>query len=535
MPSFNLHDHLLRRDHTLLGGIVVGIDGVRVEIQARATEVHKRGPQPFADSCRVTGMARGPVRESLDRISGAFSKLGIADSPVQILINLAPAAVEKDGAWLDLPLAIIMLQCAGVLPDLPSQKESSLLLFGEIGIHGELRRVPGALSLGFTATPGQSVIVPTGNEKECALIMAKPGHEGCRVFVAKTLEDVISFFRGEQVLPNALKQKISFEPAIEKAVDFGRIRGQELAKRAAVISAAGGHNLLLSGPPGEGKSLIASAIPGILPPMSDAAKVEVTKIYSACGMLEHDGMAVTRRPFRSIHHSITMPALVGGGAGVPKPGEITLSHHGVLFLDEFPEFSRQALESLRQPLEAGQVTITRVGATLTFPAHFTLVAAMNPCPCGYADSDRCTCTTSTISRYMKKLSGPLLDRLDLQVNLKPLTADERFSETTENESPRLRKIVADARQKQVARFEGTKIPCNSFIPGGHLPDFCKFTPQAFEQYKQLASTTDISTRSADRLAKVARTIADLDAEPKIDNAHVEEAASFIRGGILTHS
>ncbi len=535
MSSFNLHDHLLRRDHTLHGGIIVGIDGVRIEIQARATEVYRSGPRPFSESCRVTGMARGPVRESFDRISGAFSKLGIADSPVQILINLAPAAVEKDGAWLDLPLAIIMLQCAGVLPDLTSEKESSLLLFGEIGIHGELRRVPGALSLGFTATPGQSVIVPAGNEKECALILAKPGHEGCRVFVAESLEDVISFFRGEQILPNALKQKITFEPAIDKAVDFGRIKGQEKAKRAAVISAAGGHNLLLSGPPGEGKSMIASAIPGILPPMVDAAKVEVTKIYSACGLLEHDGMAVTRRPFRSIHHSVTMPALVGGGAGVPKPGEITLAHHGVLFLDEFPEFSRQALEALRQPLEAGKVTITRVGATLTFPAHFTLVAAMNPCPCGFAGSERCACSTSVISRYQKKLSGPLLDRIDLQVSLQPLTAEERFAETNKDESPRLRKHVAGARSKQASRFDGTRIPCNSFIPGGHLPDYCKFTATAFDAYKTLASTTEISTRSADRLAKVARTIADLDDATLIDTQHVEEAASFICGGILTQS
>lgn len=480
-------------------------------------------------------MAKGSVHEALDRIGGAFGKLGIPNSPARILINLAPASIEKGGSWLDLPLAVIMLQCAGILPDLPTQKEHSLILFGEVGIHGELRRVPGALSLGFTAKPGQSVIVPAGNEKECALILAKPGHEGCGVYVANSLDDVISFFRGESQLPNALKQKIQFEPAIEKAVDFGRIRGQQQAKRAAVISAAGGHNLLLSGPPGEGKSLIASALPGILPPMDDAAKVEVTKIYSACGLLEHDGQAVTRRPFRPIHHSVTMPALVGGGSGVPRPGEVTLSHHGVMFLDELAEFSRQALESLRQPLENGEVTITRVGATLTFPSRFTLVAAMNPCPCGYAGSENCRCSESEVRRYQKKLSGPLLDRLDLQVFLTPLTTEERFATIADNESGSLRKMVFDARQRQASRFDGTGILYNGAIPGGSIPDYCKFDSAAFEKYKRICSEAEVSTRSTDRMAKVARTIADLSQADLIEEAHVEEAASFVRGGVLRNS
>ena len=268
---------------------------------------------------------------SRDR-SGAFSKLAIPDSPVEILINLAPAALEKDGAWVDLPLAVLMLQVASLLPDLPEEQENKFVLFGEIGIHGGLRRVPGALSLAFKATAGQSLIVPTGNEKECALILAKQGHEGCGVYPADTLDEVLEFFRGKSKLRNALREPIRFNAVIEKAVDFGKIRGQEQAKRAAVIAAAGGHNLLLVGPPGEGKSLLASAIPGILPRLQESEMVELTRIYSAVGQLGDDGNAVTRRPMRTVHHSVSMPALVGGGSGIPRPGEITLAHHGVLSL-----------------------------------------------------------------------------------------------------------------------------------------------------------------------------------------------------------
>jgi magnesium chelatase family protein len=241
---FNLHEHLLRRDHTLRGGILFGIDGHVVELQARATSV-LHTPAPVVNCTKITGMARGPVTQARDRIGGAFSKLGIPPSPVEILVNLAPAALEKDGTWLDLPLAVIMLQAAGLLPDLSAEQEDKFILFGELGIHGELRRVPGSLSLAFCAKPGQSLIVPKGNEKECALILAKPGHEGCGVYPATTLEEVLEFFRGRSRLPNALRERVEFQPIIDKPVDFGRIRGQLQAKRAALIAAAGGHNLLM--------------------------------------------------------------------------------------------------------------------------------------------------------------------------------------------------------------------------------------------------------------------------------------------------
>lgn len=526
-----LHDHLLAKDHTLLGGVLHGINGTLIELQGRALSVLAR-PRPVVDCCSITGMTRGPVREALQRIQGAFSKLRIPDSPVEILINLAPAAIEKDGTWLDLPIAVMMLQVAGILPDLPQSTEQQLVMFGEVGIHGEIRRVPGALSLAFLLKPGQKLIVPRGNEKECALILAKPGHEGCGVFPAETLDEVLDYFRGTGKLANALSEPIRFSNYIDKAPDFGRIRGQNEAKRAAVISAAGGHNLLLAGPPGEGKSLLASAMAGILPRLTDSEKVELTRIYSAMGLLGDDGMAVTRRPFRPVHHSASMQSLVGGGSGTPKPGEVTLAHHGILFLDEVPEFSKNTLEALRQPLENGYVNITRVAASLEFPARFCLVAAMNPCPCGYAGDPRCQCEPKAIERYQKKLSGPFLDRIDLQVFMKPLTHEERFADVSEGESSRLRQIVEKARTLQIVRFRGTEISCNAAIPGGQITDLCRMSEEGTRTYRETIERAAVSTRTCDRLAKVARTIADLDNEVLIHSQHVDEAAKFIAAGVL---
>lgn len=523
--------HLLKLDHTLNGAILLGLDGHIIEIQARATEVLRRSI-PVTQATTITGMATGAVREVLQRIGGAFAKFGIPESEVEILVNLAPADLPKYGTWLDLPLAIIMLQASGYLPDLPDHKEGDFILMGEIGIHGEVRRVPGALSLAFRAKPGQRLIVPTGNEKECALILAKPGHEGCGVYPVSMLDEVIDFFKGRRILDNALREHIKFEPAVEKAIDFGRIRGQKQAREAAVISAAGGHNLLLVGPPGEGKSLLASAIPGILPKLSDSEKVELTRIYSASGKLEHDAMAVTRRGMRAVHHTTSKPALIGGGSGIPQPGEITLAHLGVLFLDELAEFPRSSLEALRQPIEQGWITVSRIGATLKFPCQFTLVAAMNPCPCGFYGTDRCVCRESDVDKYQKKLSGPLLDRIDLQVDLKPLTTEERFAETEENVSPRLRAKVEFAREMQRKRFAGTDIPFNAAIPGGHVRDYCAFSDGGFASFKECIENNTLSTRSMDRLAKVSRTIADMADSKTVDPPHVTRAATFVVGGML---
>ncbi len=524
---------LLTRSHTLHGAVLVGLDGLAIELQARAMEVlDDPDGISWRDAVGITGMAKGAVQEALDRISGAFRAAGVPGPKVEILINLTPPNIPKDGTWLDLPLAIIMLQAAGELPDLSDEHEGDYVLVGELGIHGEIRRVPGVLSLAYMARPGQKLVVPSGNEKEAALILAKPGHEGCGVYPVSQLEDVIEFFRGNTKLDNALKQKIVFESVVEKAVDFGKIRGQAEAKEAAVLAAAGGHNLLLIGPPGEGKSLLASAIPGILPRLTDEEKVQLTRIYSAAGLLDKDGQAVTRRPMRSVHHTASKQAIVGGGSGVPRPGEITMAHLGVLFLDEIAEFSSATLESLRQPLESGEIAVSRVGGTFTYPCRFALVAAMNPCPCGYFGTDRCRCTTAAIKRYQAKISGPISDRIDLQVVLAPLTTDERFAPATDDVSPGLRKRVELARQRQQSRFAGRGVPFNAAIPGGSVIELCSFSPAGMDHYKNTIDANTLSTRSMDRLAKVARTVADLADADFIEPSHIDAAAHFVVGGML---
>ncbi|MGC3966755.1 MAG: ATP-binding protein [Pirellulales bacterium] len=332
-----------------------------------------------------------------------------------------------------------------------------------------------------------------------------------------------------------IRNDIHFESHIPKCVDFGRVRGQDRAKEAALIAAAGAHNLLLIGPPGEGKSLLASAIPGILPRLNNAEKVELTRIFSACGELERDGVAVTRRPMRRVHHTASKQSVIGGGSKIPKPGEVTLAHLGVLFLDEIAEFSTSTLESLRQPIEDGFVNISRVGATMTFPSRFTLVAAMNPCPCGYFGTEMCRCKDNDVKKYQKKISGPILDRIDLQVELSRLSTEERFTEVADGESEILRGKVQAARDRQNKRFEGKNIPFNAAIPGGHVREFCDFSESGFITYKVVIDNNSLSTRSMDRLAKVARTVADLQNAAKVEPAHVEKAAGFVVGGMLRES
>jgi magnesium chelatase family protein len=525
---------LLKRDHTLLGGVVFGLDGHIIELQARAVSV-LNGPTPWRIATRITGMAAGTVRESLDRISGAFSKLQIPDPEVGIIVNLAPADLPKFGTWLDLPIAIIMLQAAGNLPDISPTVESELILVGELGLHGEIRRVPGSLSMAFAAKAGQTLIVPTANERECAMITANPDHKGCRVASVSMLDEVIDFFCGKRKLDNVLGKELEFEPVIAKGTDFASVLGQDRAKEAALICAAGGHNLLMIGPPGEGKSLLAGALPTILPPLTTAEKVELTRIYSASGRLERDGMAVTRRPMRPVHHTATRQSLVGGGSGVPQPGEVTLAHFGVLFLDELPEFPRSNIESLRQPLESGEITVTRVGASLTFPARFTLVAAMNPCPCGYHGTDKCRCKPTEIKKYLSKISGPIVDRIDLQVELSRLSTDERFSGATGETSAQLRERVLKAREWQASRFAGSSISHNAAIPGGQVRGLCNFSEEGFSHYKRTLEQSTLSTRAIDKLAKVSRTIADLEGSPCVEPRHVDRASLFVVGGLLRDS
>jgi magnesium chelatase family protein len=518
--------HLLRQEHSLNAGFLYGLRGQIVEIQARAVDVLTTA-KPWPAVTVITGMERGDAQQALLRINAALTKYGLSKSPVAIQVHCTPAMMSKYGSWLDLPLAIILLQSAGYLPDLPPTAEGEYVLVGELGLHGEVRRVPGILAIAEATRPEQTLIVPMGNERECALIAAAPGRQHGRIAAVSMLDEVMEFFQGKRSLDNVLNQLIPFEPFGNKPIDFGRIKGQEQAKEAALLCAAGGHNLLFIGPPGEGKSLLAGAIAGILPKLTVEEQIELTRIYSAAGQLERDGQIVTQRPFRAVHHTISKQALVGGGTLKLQPGEVTLAHLGILFLDELPEFRRDTLEALRQPLESGQITISRTHAAFTFPCRFTLVAAMNPCPCGYAGTPRCTCSPTAVAKYQKRLSGPLLDRIDLMVELQPLTLEERFSETTDGMTELLRQKVEAARAHQISRFRGTSIRCNAAIPAGRILDYCHFSPEGLQHYKQRVAQAGISTRLTDRLARVARTIADLDDAKQIDPHHVDRAALFV--------
>jgi magnesium chelatase family protein len=556
MPSFRAGQRTLERlEHNLYSGILHGVEGAQIELQGRYFGVDELG----ADwDIAITGMAKGAIREVVARVAGAFAKYGFAPPKGEILINLAPAGLEKQGTSLDLSIALISLQAAGYIRDLPPEIEKTYLFIGELSLHGDIRRINGALPIALCAKPGATLVVPPGNEKECCMIRGLPGYESTRICVAENLGEAVSFMQGKSKLRNAMAEVPKYEPLVDRPPDFSMVKGQEIAKRAMLIAAAGGHNALMVGPPGEGKSLLASAFRGILPPLSKPEMIDLTRIYSAKGLLNEDGMVVSRRPFRAIHHSASKQSLVGGGSGVPEPGEITLAHRGVLFLDELPEFSRSTLESLRQPIESGSVTISRVDASVTFPAQFTLIAAMNPCPCGFQGQfmcqeclaitydpkagcarcgkfdvrPRCSCATTKVLNYRKKISGPILDRIDLHVEMRPLSVDDKFGGPSGESSDQLRNRVIAAREIQRQRLESRAIPYNALIPGGEIREWCLFDDEGFTRYKKLITEGSFSTRATDRMAKVARTIADLENSDKIKEHHIQEAANFLSASPL---
>jgi magnesium chelatase family protein len=488
---------------------LVGIDAFRV-----AVEVAVAGGLP---GYHVVGLAAAPVKEGAVRIRSALEHVGQAMPSKKITVNLAPADRPKSGAAFDLPIAAGILIADGVAPPLGLD---GLLLLGELGLDGSLRPVRGALSAALLARAHgmRGVLLPAGSAAEAAVV------EGIEVYGVSHLGEVLAAMQGTAPLPRATTSPL---PAARDAHgDMSEVRGQDMARAALEVAVAGGHNLLLCGPPGMGKTMLARRIPSILPPMTADERLETTQIHSAAGLT--CGALVCERPYRAPHHTISTAALLGGGA-IPRPGEISLAHNGVLFLDELPEFRREAIESLRQPLEDRTVTVGRVQGTVTMPASFLLVASANPCPCGWLGSHQrtCTCSPTATLRYRSRLSGPILDRMDLQIFVQKVELVDLRSAAPAESSARIRERVVEARARQHRRLAGHGCRTNAEMPPSVLRATCRLTDQAERTLLRLDQMRGgMTARSVDRLIRVARTIADLLGRDEIDQDCVHEAAAY---------
>lgn len=491
---------------------VIGLDCERVEVEVDIS--------PGLGNIVVVGLPDTAVQESKERVKSAIKNSGASYPTTRITINLAPADIKKEGPAYDLPIAVGILAAS-------RQIESDLsgsLFVGELALDGKLRHTNGILPVTLYAKHKnyQRIFVPKVDEFEAGLV------EGVEIIPIESLTQLIAYLSGREKIEPAKTPGIGkAETKVKHSIDMAYIKGQEHVKRALEIAASGGHNVLMSGPPGTGKTLLARAVPTILPEMTKEEALEVTKIYSIAGLLPSDKPLITARPFRTPHHSASAPALVGGGA-FPRPGEISLSHRGVLFLDELPEFPRTILENLRQPLEDGIVTISRAQGTLTFPAQFTLIASMNPCPCGYLNDPEhdCSCSPSQIIKYQKKISGPLLDRIDLYIEVPRIKFEKLSNEEMEESSDEIRERVESARKFQKTRFQGKDIITNSEMNSQMVKEYCQADEATVNLLKTAVSQFNLSARSYYKILKVARTIADLEGNEKIESKYVAEALQY---------
>lgn len=493
----------------VLTSSIKGIDGRAVCVEADLS----RG----LPTMNVVGLPDTEVKEARDRVIAAIRNSGFDFPACRVTVNLSPAEIKKTGTHFDLPIALSILAASGQLSKDAVERLDKFMLVGELGLDGSIRSCAGVLAM-LGALGSHTAVVPLPNKPEAAL--AKAAH-----ITPLNLKQFADFLEGALELKDpegfsSLEQEEVFEG------DFNEVKGQAVAKRALEIAAAGGHNVLLIGVPGTGKSMLAKRFGAILPPLSHAEALEITKIYSISNMLPKSKL-INKRPLREPHHTISDVALIGGGAS-PRPGEVSLSHHGVLFLDEFAEFSRASLEVLREPMETGVVTISRARERLSFPARFILIAAMNPCPCGYHGSSQkeCRCTPVMINRYRGKISGPLLDRIDLTVNLNPVSYKDWGKEKEGESSAEIKKRVMSARQAQRARFAKTPVLTNAAMTPAQIKKFCKMPPGGDAVLEAAMRKMGLSARSLDKILKTARTIADLEGSPDIQRQHIVEVLQY---------